>query len=84
MNLKRVALKANPKFGTLVALHITVKLISKGGWARGSAIFILWHPISAYVNTCGEFITHHTSFPSPFSTIVESHFPNLLYSPYRI
>jgi hypothetical protein len=34
-------IKRNMKLGTLVALHITVKLISKGGWARGSAIFIL-------------------------------------------
>jgi len=41
LNLKWVAPKENSKFGTLVALHITVKLISKGGWARGSAIFIL-------------------------------------------
>ncbi len=43
LNLKRIALNENLRFGTLVALSIPVKLISKGGWARGSAIFILQH-----------------------------------------
>jgi len=78
LNSKQVAQKENLRFGTLVALQITVKLISKGGWARGSAIFILRHSVSTYPNTGVEFFTHSMSFPSPFSTIVEFNFPQLI------